>query len=717
MRTTLKIELLLLVGLLSQTLANYPWPMAPMNVQHPISATLDECRGERDHFHSGTDMPLTQGGEVLNVAYGQVLGFDPNGSNAWIRVGRFAYVHVTPNPALNVGDWVDVGEVVGWTNDQNHIHFKDGGGASGTTVVNSLRAGGIEPFHDPYHPRSPEIRFVVDGTSQVLPGNVLSGHVDIWAQAADTTDMTYSVDMNNGIYRIGWGLWPADMSAPLEGPHFWFRADELYSSSYVSNVYAPGSNTSTYIYIVTNRISTNGFLDCTAYPTGNYVIGVLSADIQGNWDTTFVPVVFTEQDFTPPDPPTILYLGDDGQGNLRLEWAPSTAGDLAGYKLEFSFDGQNWSSNQGPETLTADMTSYTFQNFPHNVYVQFRMKAVDQAAPPNESEYSDTYGVLINPDAPQVLVVDGFDRTSGSWNQPQHNFATYYGEALAESNHSLGIQTAANEWVISRGNLDGFDAVVWFLGDDSRTDETFSTTEQSIVSNYLSQGGNFFTSGAEIGYDLSAGNAQDQAFLTQVLHVGYAGDNAGSYSVAGTGEYFSGLNFTYGTSPYAEDWPDYFTAENGGQAALLYGNNRLAAVTASGTGKTFVMGFAFETINGSQNRSALMERVLNFFWGASTIAHDERPESITVWPPAPNPFNSSTVLRLRLNNSMLSPVEIFDVRGRRVAQLQPPTRAVGYVELIWDGRDVTGRELVSGVYLFRFQTPSKAYSFKVLLLK
>jgi len=61
------IHLLLIpLGLFAQ-INNFPWPMAPMSSQHRISATFDECREERDHFHNGTDIPLAPGENVLNI--------------------------------------------------------------------------------------------------------------------------------------------------------------------------------------------------------------------------------------------------------------------------------------------------------------------------------------------------------------------------------------------------------------------------------------------------------------------------------------------------------------------------------------------------------------------------------------------------------------------------------------------------------------------------
>ncbi|PIP12255.1 MAG: hypothetical protein COX49_06630, partial [bacterium (Candidatus Stahlbacteria) CG23_combo_of_CG06-09_8_20_14_all_40_9] len=75
-----------------------------------VSGTFCECRGERDHFHDGIDIPLTYGGYVLAVDSGFVLSLQRSGDNAYIRVGRYAYVHVNPNPDLHPNDWVDIGD-------------------------------------------------------------------------------------------------------------------------------------------------------------------------------------------------------------------------------------------------------------------------------------------------------------------------------------------------------------------------------------------------------------------------------------------------------------------------------------------------------------------------------------------------------------------------------------------------------------------------------
>jgi len=709
------IILFLLPYSLMAQINNFPWPLAPMNQQHRISSTFDECREDRDHFHNGTDMPLAPGENVLAIMGGTVSG---KGSD-WIRVEDFAYVHVIPLATLNIGSTVSQGGVVGHTDSYAHIHLNYGGGASGHPTGNPLLPGKITPFVDPYHPRSPIIQFVRDGTNTAFPTNTLSGRIDIIAQAADTTDLQSSIDMNNGVYTIGWALYTADTSETLRGPHFWFEADELYSNAYINNVYAVGSSTSIYRYIVTNPIASNGYIDCSLFEPGPYVISVMSSDTRDNWDTTYVPVVFSDIDLLPPGRPDLSYIGPDENGDLRIEWVAPTDADLGGYILQFSFNGNTWTSNHGPDVLTADMTSFTVEGFPENSYVQFRLKAVDNAPIPNQSEFSDTYSVRMNSEQSQILIVDGFDRTDGSWSPAQHDFATYYSDAIADTDLPLAFSTSSNEWVTSNATLEDYYAVVWFVGDDSRTAETFSTAEQGVISSYLEGGGFFFASGAEIGYDLSAGSTSDISFLNQTLHLDYAGDNSGDSHVTGVAPNFSGISFDYGSSPYEEDWPDYFTASNGGEVALQYGNGLNAGIAYHNSNSgTFILGFAFETIDTEDNRSALMGRVLQYFAGTVDVVETQLPSEMLISRAYPNPFNASISVEYKLEQNKPAQMIIYDVQGRVILDKSLNSNAPGIYTWSWNAENKHGESMPSGAYFIQLtQGKTQSATRKVVLLK
>jgi hypothetical protein len=62
-------------------------------------------------------------------------------------------------------------------------------------------------------------------------------------------------------------------------------------------------------------------------------------------------------------------------------------------------------------------------------------------------------------------------------------------------------------------------------------------------------------------------------------------------------------------------------------------------------------------------------------------------------------------------------VDIYDVRGRRVASLANGRFAAGRHVVRWDGRDTAGREVANGVYVVRVQTADGTATSKVALVR
>lgn len=83
----------------------------------------------------------------------------------------------------------------------------------------------------------------------------------------------------------------------------------------------------------------------------------------------------------------------------------------------------------------------------------------------------------------------------------------------------------------------------------------------------------------------------------------------------------------------------------------------------------------------------------------------------------PNPFNSSTTIRFSLPASQTTELAIYDLTGQRVAILLAGMRNAGTHAINWDGRDEHGRDLASGLYLYRLLTGSQVATRKLLLLR
>jgi enediyne biosynthesis protein E4 len=85
----------------------------------------------------------------------------------------------------------------------------------------------------------------------------------------------------------------------------------------------------------------------------------------------------------------------------------------------------------------------------------------------------------------------------------------------------------------------------------------------------------------------------------------------------------------------------------------------------------------------------------------------------------PNPFNSDTVIRFALPEGDDVELAVFNLAGQQVATLVRGRREAGIYSVRWDGRDDRGRELASGVYLYRLRTSGgqQEKTRKLLLLK
>ncbi len=746
----------------AQDTTRHGWPLAPFFGTHPSTGVFSEFRNtlSSDHFHNGVDIPSPDGSPVYAVYNGIVTTIGSvasQGDNAYVRVSYVvnglaktdAYVHIAPNPLLNVGDSVRAFQTVigNILSGQGHVHFTNGG-PSGSTYMNAIRpVGGFTPYIDNYAPAIQWVRFFVDQSETEFPGNRVSGNVDIRVyiketSAADPSGISASTT-NNGTYMVGYKILTADRTAEVYVPPsngVRFRFDRMPLDTYVHNVFATGADLSTHIYTITNgngaddvnssRVVNNNAWNTSTLAPGNYTVMVFTQDTRALVDTEYVLVEVTRQDFVPPAPPTLLSVLNDTTNRITLRWAQNTDADLRGYRIYFSLNGTTWTLKDNESVLDRAMTSKSYPvTAPSTIY--FRLAAVDSASPPNVSNYGDVYGVRFNTSQTKTLIVDGFSRTesSGSWHEPSHAFAMTHGMSTP-----YDFSTCTNEEVIAgRVNLQDFHVVVWMLGDESTNDQTFDPTEQVLVKSYLRNGGKLFVSGSEIAYDLdraSGPTQEDRDFLHEFLKARYAGDDAAEYSVVGAAStIFDGINLRYGVvsegSPYEEDWPDFITPEGGASVLLHYGsagNSVYAGVGFRGmfSGGTRVGGvvfaaFPFETITTKANRDSLMQRVYRYFDvtnDVKEIAAKGIPGQTKLFQNYPNPFNPVTNFQFSIDNSQLTILKVFDVLGREVATIVNEQLKPGTYNRVFDAT-----RLASGIYLYRLTNGTFAETKSMVLLR
>jgi hypothetical protein len=84
----------------------------------------------------------------------------------------------------------------------------------------------------------------------------------------------------------------------------------------------------------------------------------------------------------------------------------------------------------------------------------------------------------------------------------------------------------------------------------------------------------------------------------------------------------------------------------------------------------------------------------------------------------PNPFNPTTSIRYQVSGITHVSIEIFNIRGQRVKTLLNGSElSSGEHSVVWDGRDDSGNEAGSGMYLYRMVAGEYQSTRRMILMK
>jgi len=412
--------------------------------------------------------------------------------------------------------------------------------------------------------------------------------------------------------------------------------------------------------------------------------------------------------------------------SIEVAWQISDHDAVGGFIIYNSSDGNSWeyatediSLSQGIRDIKLPIDS--------DIPNYYKLTAISTDNPLLESYSSDTYGYRYkSASAPNLLIVDGFDRMDGSYHSPYHNFAMQMGKALSQFN--ITFETVDNDAVIAgQLYLNGYDAVFWMLGDESVTNESLNADEQEIIKNYLTQGGKIFISGSEIAWDLDEkGTPEDKAFFHDYLCAEYDRDDSQKYTVTGApGTAFTGLSlhFDDGThGVYMEDYPDAYKTYNGSEAVLLYENGLIAATAVttvfpggSSSGSVVAMGFPFETIYLDNERINLTDRILQYFGLIESGVKDKvsaTPDKFILYGNYPNPFNPLTTFRFNIPKNDKVSLVIYDLLGRKVTSVFDGEMQAGIKTISYNATS-----LASGTYIYVVRWKDQYISGKMKLIK
>lgn len=351
--------------------------------------------------------------------------------------------------------------------------------------------------------------------------------------------------------------------------------------------------------------------------------------------------------------PTVVsgvWAQSDEPGSVTVHWDQPVASEAfgsatSGYRLFASTHG--YSFDGGTYVDGGASTSHTFTNLDPKQTYYFQIVAENAGG---SSAGSQVVAAKPIDSEQKVLIVNGFDRLSRSLNprEPsplsadlervrprQSNSGDYLvtvAEAIQQQASTLGVDSASNEAIIAGDvQLVDYDAVIWMLGEESSVDDTFNATEQTLVTQYIQAGGNFFASGAEIGWDLDQLN-NGRNFFRNTLKAIYAADDANTYTATGAaGSILAGLDLSFddGAQFYDVNFADVLNPSAGGVTIATYAGGGGAGTYAAGVGAqgdVAVLGLPIESVLSKSDRSEAIRRILSEF-GLPTVADGQIEQS------------------------------------------------------------------------------------------
>lgn len=151
-------------------------------------------------------------------------------------------------------------------------------------------------------------------------------------------------------------------------------------------------------------------------------------------------------------------------------------------------------------------------------------------------------------------------------------------------------------------------------------------------------------------------------------------------------------------------------------------NSELAMMDSDGDG--FTNGQELQDPNGTWTGGAIGNFNLvtnpgdpNSKPNSTSVLSDDLPLSYKLLNNYPNPFNPSTSIAFEIPHQEFIRLDIYNINGELVKNLMEENLSAGRYEKIWNGKDNFGRDVSSGVYIYRIMAGQFDKSARMILMK
>ena len=417
-----------------------------------------------------------------------------------------------------------------------------------------------------------------------------------------------------------------------------------------------------------------------------------------------------------PEFPVILsaqYQKNDDK--IIIRWEKLTQSSIYGYRIYFKdqFTPENYSILADTNILKSGVEEFIFDSPQKDHHYNFKISSFSKSG--IESIPGNTYGVLLKSDVnnKKILVVDGFHRRS-SYSKNTHDFSTdTYIKGLSDANVLVDVSSCSNESVISGDiDLDNFNAVIWYLGDESTVDETFNSVEQNKIKEYMNSGGKLLVTGSEIAWDLDyKGSVTDKNFYHDYFKAVYLEDGSSGRSPASGISLtdFSDLILTYG-EVYPEDYPDVISPTGGSELIFKYNQGSSAGIAYRGTfggnwaiGAVVNLGFPLETVQDKVEIKLFFQKLMKYF--DFVVLDQSLNAGFGGFHIYPNVFSDNINIESDSENEEKVNIQIFNINGKIVFSTKTTFKFRHKLNL---------SDLEQGMYIIKIKTKAITKSYKII---
>ncbi|MDP8313711.1 MAG: heparinase II/III family protein [Candidatus Celaenobacter antarcticus] len=184
-----------------------------------------------------------------------------------------------------------------------------------------------------------------------------------------------------------------------------------------------------------------------------------------------------------------------------------------------------------------------------------------------------------------------------------------------------------------------------------------------------------------------------------VLHVAQNGDIPRNIQLT------SGQTFNYGSTPLIYSDVDNMIALNIGAASAdgyveeactieFFTGNEPTSVEG-GTLLGFFQGVSTISFNSSSNFTIDVIWSLDYAVNPDPSPH---PYNLSIYP---NPFSQSSEISFDLTVPQNVEIEVFNLRGQKIATLTDEDYGIGSHSVLWDGKNQSGKTVANGTYLYK----------------